>query len=130
MDLLKDSVEKVRFIQDKLMESQSRQKDYTYRKVCDMHFMDGEQVLLKVSPIKGVMQFWKKGKLSPIYIEPFDILKCLGSIIYKLALHPCFLGVYPVFHVSILKKYYGDDDYIIHLDFVLLDENLSYESRN
>ena len=31
----------------------------------------GEQVLLKVSPMKGVMRFGKLGKLSPRYIGPF-----------------------------------------------------------
>ena len=43
---------------------QSRQKEYAGRKVRDLEFMEGEQVLLKVSPMKGVMRFGKRGKLS------------------------------------------------------------------
>ena len=35
--------------------------------------------------------------------------------------------MHPVFHVSMLKKYHGDGNYIIRWDSVLLDENLSYE---
>ena len=38
-------------------------------------------------------------------------------------------GVHPVFHVSMLKKYHGDGNYIIRWDSVLLDENLSYEEE-
>ena len=37
--------------------------------------------------------------------------------------------MHPVFHVSMLKKYHGDGNYIIRLDSVLLEENLSYEEE-
>ena len=37
--------------------------------------------------------------------------------------------MHPVFHVSMLKKYQGDGNYIIRWDSVLLDENLSYEEE-
>ena len=91
--------------------------------------MEGEQVLLKVSPMKGVMRFGKRGKLSPRYIGPFEILKRVGEVSYELALPPGLSGVHPVFHVSMLKRYHGDENYIIRWDSVLLDENLSYEEE-
>ena len=37
--------------------------------------------------------------------------------------------MHPVFHVSMLKRYHGDENYIIRWDSVLLDENLSYEEE-
>ncbi|XP_055835127.1 uncharacterized protein LOC129903604 [Solanum dulcamara] len=94
-----------------------------------MTFQAGEQVLLKVSPIKRVMRFGKKCKLSPHYVGPFEILDRVGPVAYRLALPPRLFGVHPVFHVSMLKKYHGDGDYIIKWDFVLLDKNLQYEEE-
>ena len=56
---MRDSLEKVKFVQEKLLAAQRRQKEYADRKVRDMEFMEGEQVLVQVSPMKGVMRFGK-----------------------------------------------------------------------
>ena len=37
--------------------------------------------------------------------------------------------MHPIFHVSMLKKYHVDGNYIIRWDSVLLDENLTYEKE-
>ena len=63
-DLLRDSVEKVKSIQEKLLEAQSRRKEYADRKVRDLEFMEVEQVLLKVSPMKGVMRLVSEVNLA------------------------------------------------------------------
>ena len=65
-------------IQEKLLAAQGKQKEYEDRKVIDLEFMEGEQVLLKVSPMKVVMRFGKRGKLSPRYIGPLEVLKRVG----------------------------------------------------
>ncbi|XP_070054186.1 uncharacterized protein [Nicotiana tomentosiformis] len=77
-NLVRDALEKVKLIQDRLRTMQSRKKSYTDRRARDVAFMLGEGVLLRVSPMKGVMTFKKKGNLSPSYIGPFDILKIVG----------------------------------------------------
>ena len=59
VDLVKDAQEKVRGIQTKLLAAESRQKKYADHKVRDMTFQTGENVLLKVSPMKGVMRLRK-----------------------------------------------------------------------
>ena len=53
---------------------------------------------------KGVMRFGKRGKLSPRYIGPFEVLKRVGEVSYELGLPPWQSGVHPVFHVSMLKR--------------------------
>ena len=66
--------------------------------------MEGEQVLMKVSPMKGVMRLCKRGKLSLRYIGPFEVLKHVGEVAYELALPPGLSRVHSVFHTSMLKK--------------------------
>ena len=79
--------------------------------------------------MKGVMRFGKRGKLSPRYIGPFEVLKRVGEVAYELALPPGLSRVHPVFHVSMLKRYHGDGNYIIRWDSILLDENVSYKEE-
>ncbi|XP_055801414.1 uncharacterized protein LOC129870615 [Solanum dulcamara] len=71
----------------------------------------------------------KKSKLSPRYIGPFMILDCVGPVAYMLDLPPSLSRVHLVFHVSMLKNYHGDGDYIIKWDSVLLDKGLWYEEE-
>ncbi|XP_015168051.1 uncharacterized protein [Solanum tuberosum] len=116
-------------IQAKLLATQSRQNEYADRKVRDMTFQADEQVFLKMLPINGVMRFGKKDSLSLRYIGPFEILDCVVPLAYRMSLPPRLSGVHPVFHVFILKKYHGDEDYIIKWDSVLLNKDLKYEEE-
>lgn len=43
---------------------------------------------------------------------------------YKFALPPNLSGGHVVFHVSMLKLYHGDWDYIIKWDLIMLDKDL------
>ncbi|XP_060190482.1 uncharacterized protein LOC132619664 [Lycium barbarum] len=53
--LLRESLDKVKVIQEKLLSAKSRQKEYADRKVRDLVFIVGEQVLLKVSPMNVML---------------------------------------------------------------------------
>ncbi|GJY65674.1 putative reverse transcriptase domain-containing protein [Tanacetum coccineum] len=86
----------------------------------------GWKVMLKVSPWKGVVQFGKRGKLSPRYIGPFKILSRFGPEAYKLKLPRELQGVHNTFHYSNLKKCLSDEDLIIPLDEVRIDEKLHF----
>ncbi|WMV38359.1 hypothetical protein MTR67_031744 [Solanum verrucosum] len=83
VDLVKDAQDNVRSIQDKLLAAQSRQKKYADHKVRDMAFHIGENILLKVSPMKWVMRFGKNGNLSPQHIGPFERHHGEGDYIIK-----------------------------------------------
>ena len=92
-----------------------------------MEFEVGDLVYLKVSPMKGVMRFGKKGKLSPRYVGPYKILKRVGSVAYEVELPSELAKVHPVFHVSMLRKFIGDVDAIVPLKDVSIEDNLTYE---
>ncbi|XP_070015320.1 uncharacterized protein [Nicotiana sylvestris] len=126
-DLVKYAMEKVKLIQKRLRTAQSRQKSYAYQKARDLLFMVGKKVLLKVSLMKGIMRFGKKGKLSPRFIAPFEVLRLVWDVAYKLALSP--VGVHLVFHVSILHKYHADRSRVLDYNMVQLDESLGYEEE-
>lgn len=55
--------------------AKDRQKTYADKRRRPVIFEEGEMVMLKVSPWKGVLRFGKRGKLSPRFIGPFKILK-------------------------------------------------------
>ena len=77
--------------------------------------------------MKGLMRFGKKGKLSPRYIRPFEILEKLGDIGYKLALSSSLTIVHIVFHVSMLKKYIKNSSHVLSYEPLILSSDLSYE---
>ncbi|XP_052172279.1 uncharacterized protein LOC127788208 [Diospyros lotus] len=78
-------------------------------------------------PMKGVHQFEILGKLSLRYVGPFEILKRVGSLAYKLALPPQLAGVHNVFHVSMLRKYVSDPQHIINYQTIGIGEDVACE---
>ncbi|GKE65149.1 hypothetical protein Tco_1519310, partial [Tanacetum coccineum] len=70
------------------VQSLSRQKSYADKHRRDLEFQVGDRVFLKVSPFRGVKRFGIKGKLSPRFIGPFEILERIGEVSYRLALPP------------------------------------------
>nr|GFB68402.1 putative reverse transcriptase domain-containing protein [Tanacetum cinerariifolium] len=68
-----------------------------------LEFQPGDRVFLKVSPACGIRRLGIKGKLSPRFIVPFEILDRVGEVSYRLALPPQLSHVHNVFHVSLLR---------------------------
>jgi hypothetical protein len=89
----------------------------------------GDHVFLRVSPTKGVMRFGIKGKLSPQFIGPFEVLDRVGEVAYRLALPPMLVGVHNVFHVSMLRKYVPDHSHVVAYKPLQLREDLTYEEQ-
>jgi len=120
-EFVHEAMEKVQLIRQRLKMAQSRQKYYTDVRRGDLEFDVDDWVYLRISPMKGVIRFGKKWKLSPWYVGSYQILRCIGKISYKLDLPNNFTSVHPIFHFSLLKKCVGDLMSIIPL------ESLSYE---
>ena len=59
-----EALEKVRVIRDRLATAYSLQKSYADNRKQPLEFDVGDQVYLKISPMKGVMRFGRNGKLS------------------------------------------------------------------
>ncbi|KAA0045842.1 pol protein [Cucumis melo var. makuwa] len=114
-------------IRARMLTAQSRQKSYADVRRKDLEFEVRDMVFLKVAPMKGVLRFEKKGKLSPRFVGPFEILERIDPVAYRLALPPSLSAVHDVFHVSMLRKYVADPTHVVDFEPLQISENLSYE---
>ena len=103
----------VKLVRERLWAAHSRQRSYVDPKKSNHILRVGDRVFLKVSPMKWVMRFRKKGKLALHYIGPYKVLKRVGSVTFELALSLDFSLVHPIFHVSLLKPYAYDPSYVL-----------------
>ncbi|GKA30782.1 putative reverse transcriptase domain-containing protein [Tanacetum coccineum] len=87
---------------------------------------EGDYVLLKVSPWKGVVRFGKKGKLAPRFVGPFKIIEKVGPVGYRLDLPEELDVVHDTFHVSNLKKCLADPTLQVPLDEIQVDAKLNF----
>ncbi|XP_074300980.1 uncharacterized protein LOC141632324 [Silene latifolia] len=106
--------------------AQDRQKSYADLRRSDIEFAVGDKVLLKVSPMRGVMRFGKRGKMSQKFIGPYEILDRVGEVAYRLALSPVLDRVHNVFHVSQLRKNISDPSHVIEAETIELEDALTY----
>ena len=70
----------------------------------DLEFEISDFIYLKISSMKGVKNFGKKGKVSPRYVSPFRILNHFKKVAYELKLPSDLASGHPVLHISLLKK--------------------------
>nr|GFB52524.1 hypothetical protein [Tanacetum cinerariifolium] len=117
---------KVAVAKEKFKEARTRQKSYADKHRRSLEFQPGDHVFLKVSPARGVRRFGIKGKLSPRFIRPFEILDRIGEVSYRLALPPQLSHVHNVFHVSLLKGYKYHPLHVISYPLDHIHADLSY----
>ncbi|GKD21954.1 putative reverse transcriptase domain-containing protein, partial [Tanacetum coccineum] len=125
-ELVQETTDKVVLIKEKLKAARDRQKSYADNRRKPLEFEVGDQVLLKVSPWKGVIHFGKKGKLVPRYVGPFEILERVGPVAYRLSLPEELTSVHGTFHVSNLKKCLADANLQVPLNEIRIDKTLRF----
>ncbi|GJZ41591.1 putative reverse transcriptase domain-containing protein [Tanacetum coccineum] len=76
-ELIHETTEKIVLIKQRIQPTCDGQKSYADVRRKPLEFQVGNQIMLKVSPWKGVIRFGKRGKLNPRYIGPFK--KCLSD---------------------------------------------------
>ena len=73
-------------IRERLKKAYIRKITYADNRRRDLEFEVGDWVYLKISPMKMVMIFGKKGKLSYRYVGSNEIMKQVGKVAYELKL--------------------------------------------
>ncbi|GJT32759.1 putative reverse transcriptase domain-containing protein [Tanacetum coccineum] len=125
-ELVQETTEKISQIKDRLKAAHDRQKSYADKRRKPLEFSVGDHVLLKVSPWKGVVRFGKKGKIAPRFVGPFEIIKSVGPVAYRIRLSEELNGVHYTFHVSNLKTCLADPRLRIPLDEIRVDAKLNF----
>ena len=75
----------------------------------------------------GVVRFGKRGKLSPRFTGPFEILERVATVAYRLELPPSMSGVHEVFHFSMLRKYTPDPTHVVDGGQIEVDTDVTFE---
>jgi len=100
LNVVQETTEKVKMIQEKMKASRSRQKIYHDKRRKDIEFQVGDHVFVRVNPVTGVGRALKCRKLTPRFVGPFEIVEKVGAVAYRIALPPSLSNLHDVFHVS------------------------------
>ncbi|GKA07954.1 putative reverse transcriptase domain-containing protein [Tanacetum coccineum] len=104
--LVQETTNKVVLIKEKLKDARDRQKSYADNRRKPLEF--------------------EKGKLAPRYVGPFEILKRIGPVAYRLRLPEELSSVHDTFHVSNLKKCLTDANLHVPLYEIKVDKTLRF----
>ena len=86
-------------------------------------------MFLKVSLWKKILRFGRKGKLSPRFIGPYEILERVGPEEYCLALPLELAKLHDVFHVSMLQRYRYDTSHILPVQDIQVQEDFTFDEE-
>ena len=86
-------------------------------------------MFLKVSPWKKLLRFGRKGKPSPRFIGPYEVLERVGPVAYRLALPPELAKLHDVFHVSMLCRYRSDPSHILLVQDIQVQEDFTFDEE-
>jgi len=105
--LLQDRDAFIADVRDRLLQAQQHAKRHYDAQHCPLEFSVNDWVWLRLlnrntcSLLPGA-----KGKLSPHYAGPFQVVEQIGNVAYKLRL-PASARIHDIFHVGVLKPFHG-----------------------
>ncbi|XP_060182260.1 uncharacterized protein LOC132611922 [Lycium barbarum] len=88
-----------------------------------------EIVRLHGVPVSIIMRFGQKGKLSPRFIGPYEVLERVGRVASKLSLPHELDKIHNVFHVSMLRRYHSDPSHVLPVESIEVTPDLTYEEE-
>ncbi|KAD2804978.1 hypothetical protein E3N88_38355 [Mikania micrantha] len=125
-EIVQETTDKVFKIKERLKAARDRQKSYADKRRKPLEFEVGDKVLLKVSPWKGMVRFGRRGKLSPRYVGPFEVISRVRPVAYRLKLPEELSNIHDTFHVSNLRKCIINEELAIPHDEITIDDKLNF----
>jgi len=126
-EMIQDMMDEISSIRRRMLTTQSRQKSYADKHCHQLELNVGDLVCLKASPMKGVVRFGKKRKLSPRFVGPFEVKEVVVPVAYKVDLPLAISGIHNVFHVSTLRKHVHDLRDIVDFEPLQVQDDLRYD---
>jgi len=87
-ELLEQTTEKVRMVRDRMQASQSRQKAHADLRRRPLKFAAGDHVFLRVTRTTSVGRALRSRKLSPKFLDPYQITRRIGPVAFEITLPP------------------------------------------
>ncbi|KAA3469910.1 reverse transcriptase [Gossypium australe] len=115
-----ETEDKVKVICDSLKVASDQQKSYVNLKRKDIEFQIGDKVFLKVPLWKKILRFGSKGKLSPRFITPYEIIERIGPVAYQLDLPS---------ELEMIHKYRSNPSHVIYLKEIKILPDMTYSEQ-
>ncbi|GKE48108.1 ty3-gypsy retrotransposon protein [Tanacetum coccineum] len=111
--LLVDRDGLLRQLKDSLLSAKQRMDVKANRKRRAIEFNVGDMVLVKLQPYRQITLAKRlSNKLAKCYYGPYKVEARVGKVAYRLTL-PASSKIHPIFHVSILKAFFGNSSVVV-----------------
>ena len=111
-EFLEDMQDMLQAAKDSIRNAQDCAKTYANKGHREVAFEEGDFVYLKVPPKSETLKMGKCEKLSPKHCGPFNVLKKVGGLVYKLELLESS-RVHPISHVNRLQEIIDHNENIV-----------------